>query len=192
MIVFISGGVRSGKSDYAEERARLLYAKEQKNLIYIATSDVYDEEMHVRVKRHQEQRKRDEVNWKVYEKPSNIADLLSGFQQGDVILLDCVTTLLSNELFNGWQQGEKKWTSPSFIAEVEKKMIHLVSELAEGPYTAFVVSNELCFDLPPQDRATSIYIRLLGRIHQDIVSRAKEAVLIENRLVLLKKRGGQA
>ena len=47
-IIFITGGARSGKSKYAEERASALGARP----LYIATAEARDEEMTRRIREH--------------------------------------------------------------------------------------------------------------------------------------------
>lgn len=51
-IVLITGGARSGKSRFAENYV----ARSGKNIAYIATSQIYDEEMAYRVKLHRQRR----------------------------------------------------------------------------------------------------------------------------------------
>ena len=61
-IVLVSGGARSGKSRFAEQYA----ARYGKKVAYIATAEIYDEEMAFRVQLHQ---KRRPENWQTYEAP---------------------------------------------------------------------------------------------------------------------------
>ncbi|HOH88937.1 MAG TPA: bifunctional adenosylcobinamide kinase/adenosylcobinamide-phosphate guanylyltransferase, partial [Bacillota bacterium] len=58
--ILITGGARSGKSSYAEKLAKELGG----NVLYIATSIPFDEEMKLRVKRHKESRPRE---WDTFE-----------------------------------------------------------------------------------------------------------------------------
>ena len=53
MLLFISGGVRSGKSTLGEKFANELASG---NKIYLATSKAYDEEMKQRIYKHQKDR----------------------------------------------------------------------------------------------------------------------------------------
>lgn len=59
MIILVTGGARSGKSTFAES----LY-KDKKDVVYIATSKIWDKEMEERVKRHKESRP---IFWRTYE-----------------------------------------------------------------------------------------------------------------------------
>ena len=51
-IVLVTGGQRSGKSRFAQERALSL----SPNPVYLATSRIWDDEFRQRVKRHQAER----------------------------------------------------------------------------------------------------------------------------------------
>ena len=66
-LTFISGGVRSGKSAYAE---KLLVDEAEKNggrLVYIASGIATDSEMQARIERHQTDRAAH--NWTTIEQP---------------------------------------------------------------------------------------------------------------------------
>lgn len=191
MIVFISGGVRSGKSQYAEQLAVKQSKQNHRNLYYIASSHVFDQEMKSRVLKHQQQRATSGANWKVYEQSRDVHELFSFFQEGDVILLDCLTTLLSNELFIGWENNEEKWREEEFVKAIEMKMKQLFIKLASS-YYVIVVSNEVTYDLPLRDPSTNVYIKLLNKLHQYIVSISLQAVLVENGLVCVKKGGEES
>src|SRR5689334_933436 len=89
-IVLVTGGARSGKSRYAEERARGSGAR----LLYIATAEARDEEMAGRIAAH---RVRRGPEWTTVEAPLEIARALTG-KRGtfDAAVVDCVTLWLSN------------------------------------------------------------------------------------------------
>jgi adenosylcobinamide kinase / adenosylcobinamide-phosphate guanylyltransferase len=52
MIIFVTGGARSGKSSHAQEMALSL----SDNPVYVATAKVWDGDFERRVKRHQNER----------------------------------------------------------------------------------------------------------------------------------------
>ena len=90
--ILITGGARSGKSSYAEKLARELGG----NVLYIATSIPFDEEMKNRVKKHRESRPSE---WDTFEGYRGLGPVISGKGgQYRGILLDCVTVMLTNLL----------------------------------------------------------------------------------------------
>lgn len=52
MILLVTGGSASGKSEYAENRALQLAKTEQKKLIYLAAMKPFGEEAAKRIERH--------------------------------------------------------------------------------------------------------------------------------------------
>lgn len=191
MICFITGGVRSGKSRYAEQRAiELARRKADGRLHYFATSAVYDGEMEQRVKKHQQQRQASGQNWQVWEQERNVHTLLDQVDKQDVVLLDCVTTLVSNELFYGWEQGEERWRDSDYQRKIVAKLTAFFNRLA-ADYQAMIVSNEVTSDLPAADEGTFVYQRILGQLHCGLVALADEAIELEWGLACWKK-GGKA
>ncbi len=87
----ILGGASSGKSAFAEG----LITGTEKPAIYIATAQAGDGEMSAKIARHRQQRG---GAWQTLEIPLDVADAL-GEQAGDrVVLLDCATIWLSNQM----------------------------------------------------------------------------------------------
>ena len=81
-IVLVTGGARSGKSRFAESYA----AKHGKHVAYIATAQVYDEEMAYRVKLHQRRRPKE---WQTFEAPFHAERTLEeAGREHDMILFD--------------------------------------------------------------------------------------------------------
>ena len=89
-IDLITGGARSGKSLFAEKYAK----KFGKSISYIASAEIYDNEMKERVRLHRERRPSE---WRTYEAPKN-ADVVikKAAENSDMILFDCLTIYLSN------------------------------------------------------------------------------------------------
>ena len=88
-IILITGGIRSGKSSYAEKRALEL----SPNPVYLATAHVWDEEFRQRVIRHQQARG---PEWTNIEEEK---ELSKHPIEGRVVLIDCVTLWCTNFFF---------------------------------------------------------------------------------------------
>ncbi len=91
-LTLILGGARSGKSSYA-----VGLAKQYKNVVYVATAQVLDDEMRERVEMHKKLRP---ASWKVVESPTNLADIVQEGLNADLILIDCLTLYVSNMLLD--------------------------------------------------------------------------------------------
>lgn len=186
MFYFISGGVRSGKSTFAETLA-LLQSKKTGVIHYIATSIAYDDEMNERIKRHKETRANHPTCFITYEKPTNIETLIEKFEKEDVVLIDCLTTLLSNELFQGWEVGEENWKDKRKREEIFMRLLNTFAALQKREVTVILVSNELVNDRLPNDVSTFYYLQMLGNLHQQIVSLCDYAILVESGIPIYKK-----
>ncbi|MEO9653844.1 bifunctional adenosylcobinamide kinase/adenosylcobinamide-phosphate guanylyltransferase [Marinomonas sp.] len=90
MRYLVLGGVRSGKSAYAEQ----LVAGNEQEVCYIATSQVWDDEMAARVRIHQERRP---SHWQLIEEPIAVATRLNALSTGkQSVLVECLTLWLTN------------------------------------------------------------------------------------------------
>ncbi|MBA4536853.1 bifunctional adenosylcobinamide kinase/adenosylcobinamide-phosphate guanylyltransferase [Bacillus aquiflavi] len=183
-LIFITGGVRSGKSSFAESLATSYAEKTSGRLHYIACGQAADHEMEERIRRHQLVRQNSPIPWKTWECFLNLGTLASHFTKRDVVLLDCVTTLLDNELFSHYETGE--WQSKKFQNHVEQSIVANIAQLKNNSIVTVVVSNELLNE-PIHEETSLTYGRLLGSIHQQIVKMADEAFLVEAGIHVLMK-----
>ncbi|WP_211655043.1 bifunctional adenosylcobinamide kinase/adenosylcobinamide-phosphate guanylyltransferase [Planococcus alpniumensis] len=177
-LIFISGGVRSGKSAYAETLVR--QAKGERN-VYIASGIARDPEMAERITRHRKDRAQD--GWWTIEQPQQLSGVLPLIQQNDAVLWDCVTTWLANELYEGFEQGSSCADTPGCMEQKWHELKHTIDSIrAKAAYFA-IVSNEL-LDEPLVDQS---YQQWLGKIHQWLASRADYAIEMENGLAIRRK-----
>lgn len=101
-MIFITGAARSGKSYWAEKMA----SARGKKVIYIATCVPGDEEMKKRVDLHKSRRP---AEWQTVEEPLEPAGIIKNFDQpGYIILLDCMTLLLTNWMLHSDQATEEE------------------------------------------------------------------------------------
>ncbi|WP_033827919.1 bifunctional adenosylcobinamide kinase/adenosylcobinamide-phosphate guanylyltransferase [Bacillus andreraoultii] len=186
-IIFVTGGVRSGKSGYAEELAEKWWITEPKGkLHYIATMQVTDSELETRISHHQLGRKESGLPWYTWEKPTSIGELANHFSKNDTVLLDCLTTWLNNELLvsGAWQNGE-------FRADLLNKMWCELQSIASHVNKLIIVSNEVLSEPIATNELVLFYCELLGKLHQQIVRYASQAILVEVGIpVYMKGREG--
>lgn len=170
-IVLITGGARSGKSRYAEERARAVGARR----LYIATAEARDEEMARRIAEH---RKRRGKEWITVEEPTELTNqLLRRRGEVDCALVDCLTLWLSNLLL---RQDEK--------AAIEK-IDELVDTLALLDFHGFFVTNEVGSAVVPDNALARKFRDLVGVANQRVAEAADEVVLMVAGLPVIVKKG---
>jgi adenosylcobinamide kinase/adenosylcobinamide-phosphate guanylyltransferase len=186
MIIFISGGVRSGKTQVAEQYVHKL-ASEKNHVHYIATANITDEEMKQRILRHQDERNRHPLSWKTWEQPRHLHNIVDFFDNNDVLLLDCLTNLLANELF-----ADECWDNYEVCVQKTKRIYNAIRKLGENSKGLIVVTNELFYNGVPDDTGTYHYMKMLGWLHQQIVALADKAILVQYGVPLIKKEGTKA
>ena len=109
MILLVTGGSASGKSEYAENRALQLAKTEQKKLIYLAAMKPFGEEAAKRIERHRQLRAG--KGFETVERYTDIEGLCRDesleaetFRQkakDGVVLLECMSNMAANEMFSG-------------------------------------------------------------------------------------------
>ena len=177
-LTFITGGVRSGKSSFAEHLATTCAETTGYRLHYIACGIPFDGEMQDRITRHQEDRGQSGFAWSTWEQAVNLVDIVHHFTNRDIILLDCITTLLNNYLF------KQNINDPQQVFKLLKRDITSLCQQADE---VIIVSNEVLQDLPYEDELTIKYQYILGNIHQHIVKIADTAILVESGIPIYKK-----
>lgn len=167
MMIFISGGVRSGKSSLGE---RLVAAHPTGRKVYLATSQIYDEEMADRIMLHRDNRAG--KGFITLERSRDIATATDSLQQGDAVLLDCLGTLAANEMFGKAYVPE----SAATVDALFEKILNGISVIRNSISLIVVISNEVFSDGVVYDGMTEGYIRLLGRLHCALTAQADVAI----------------
>lgn len=173
-LIFVTGGVRSGKSSFAEELAVHTASITGGPLHYIAAGQASDDEMLFRIKRHQKDRDESGFNWTTWEKPTALHELSESFKQNDIILLDCLTTLLNNEFFHSESFNNREFQH-ELIYSIKEGIIQILNACD----TLIIVSNEVLNDFLGESELVLTYGKLLGHLHQFITQLAEEAYLVE-------------
>ncbi|WP_186667964.1 bifunctional adenosylcobinamide kinase/adenosylcobinamide-phosphate guanylyltransferase [Sporosarcina sp. BP05] len=188
-LTFISGGVRSGKSAYAE---KLLVNEAQKNaarLVYIASGIATDSEMQARIERHKSDRSIH--SWTTFEQPFELEKIVPSIQPGDYVLWDCLTTWLANELYVGWESGKPCIEQAGCIEQKETQLYTTIDALVSQAAHLVIVSNEVLDELPSNYAETEIYRLWLGRIHQALVKKADTAIEMDYGIPIVWKNERQ-
>jgi len=165
MLVFISGGVRSGKSTLGERLATDLATGRK---IYLATAKYADEEMLRRIRKHRKDR--EHKGFVTMEKGEDLDELR--FSESDTVLLDCLGTLVSNELFRDIERE----CSRDFREQVTDKIFDVLMSINGSVRNLIVISNEVFSDGVTYDPSTEGYVSVLGALHVRLAKAADRAV----------------
>ncbi|MDO6459222.1 bifunctional adenosylcobinamide kinase/adenosylcobinamide-phosphate guanylyltransferase [Granulosicoccaceae sp. 1_MG-2023] len=171
MKLLILGGVRSGKSRFAEERAR----RTGKPVTYVATASTAfaDDEMHARIEKHRLHRPPD---WQLIEETHDLARLIREHKAASVLLIECLTLWLTNLLID-----EAPVLAPAREAFLEA--------LAESAGDVIMVSNEVGWGTIPQNALSRRFVDEAGTLHQAVARHCDEVVLVAAGLPLTLKPG---
>ena len=172
-IVLVTGGVRSGKSAFAERYAAHCAARMAVQVAYIATAQVYDAEMQMRVDLHQSRRP---AEWATYEAPFDTENAIraAGAEHG-VILFDCITMFLSNDMLQFPAEEQER---DSFVRHVEERIGALIRAAEDVDATTIFVTNEVGAGIVPEHRLGRLYRDMAGLANQQIARSAAEVYLV--------------
>ncbi len=167
-IVLVTGGARSGKSRFAEQYV----ARVGKHIGYIATAEVYDEEMAFRVKLHRQRRP---AEWKTYEAPHDAhLALKTAGQECDAVLFDCLTLYMSNLLCS----LDSIVDSHQNYSLAKEKIDVLIAQARENAGTTVFVTNEVGSGIVPGDHLSREYRDVAGIANQWMARAADEVYLV--------------
>ena len=177
----ILGGVRSGKSEFAESLARDL----DRPILYVATGRSTDAEMEERIRRHRERRP---AHWKTLEEPLDLAGglktALSSSDSPPAVLIDSLDTWVSNMLLE----------HPEKVGPAETLTLAALDRLLEvqrhWPEAWFLVSGEVGLSPVPPNPLGRRFQDLLGLVNQKVAAASGRVCLVVAGIPVEVKGGG--
>jgi adenosylcobinamide kinase/adenosylcobinamide-phosphate guanylyltransferase len=171
-IILITGGQRSGKSEYAERLALSL----SPNPVYVATAHVWDDEFRERVRRHQERRGPEWTNIEE-ERLLSRHDLT-----GRVAVVDCITLWCTNYFFQlpspSPSSGSPQAGGPCSVPEALEALKAEFDRFTGQEATLIFVTNEIGSGGVSIDAVQRQFTDLQGWMNQYVASRADEVILM--------------
>lgn len=162
-LILVTGGVRSGKSKFAED----LLMKQKGSTLYIATGVSTDSEMQARIEKHQQRRPHE---WGLVEESLDLLKTIDDIQQYDRTLVDCLSTWITNRLV----KIESRDQIPILATEIEK-WLEIVKQI-EGE--VIVVSSETGLGGVAMSSLGRIFQDALGEINQKVAEQADEVYAV--------------
>ncbi len=165
-LTFVLGGAASGKSSFAEQ----LVVSSEKKRVYLATSQVFDDEMKNKVRKHVAQRG---VGWETIEAPLDLSDALGRLGADQICLIDCATMWLSNNL----------------LAEndLEQAQAELLEAVQNCPAQILIVSNEVGHGIVPDNALARKFREAQGQLNISLAAQADLVVQVTAGLPLVLK-----
>lgn len=152
-LVLVGGGAASGKSAFALDLAD----SKGGQIAFIATAEVRDDEMRIRVKRHQQERQNRTCKFQTFEIPLDVSATIRTLHDIDTVVVDCLGLWLTNLLMRG--------DTPE---QIQNQVDELCSAATETDAAVIIVANEVGLGLVPEST--------LGRQFRDSNGRAVQAI----------------
>jgi len=158
--MLVLGGVRSGKSRYAQSEASR-FAR----VTFVATARRSDSEMRRKIATHRRERPR---QWKTVETQTDLDQvILREGASSDLLLVDCLTTYCGGLV-------AARGVSPAKRQHLASVIEAIVSTRA----SVFLVSNEVGSGVVPAFKSGRVYRDFLGEVNQQVARVASHVVLL--------------
>jgi adenosylcobinamide kinase/adenosylcobinamide-phosphate guanylyltransferase len=170
-MTLVLGGVRSGKSRYAQDVASCFT-----RVTFVATARRSDAEMRRRIAAHRRERPR---GWKTVEALSQLDRVIEREgRDADVLLVDCLTTYCGGLI------------SPRGVSQARRDHLDAVVDAVRATRASVVlVSNEVGSGVVPPFKSGRLYRDLLGELNQQVARVASDVVLLVAGIPMVIKGG---
>jgi adenosylcobinamide kinase/adenosylcobinamide-phosphate guanylyltransferase len=164
MFTFVTGGLRSGKSEYGLRRASELGPPPW---LYVAPHIEGDDELKARLARH---RRDQEAAWHLHEAPAKLAAALDTLAGHGAAVIDRFTIWLSNRL----SASDAPAADYGLVAEVEA----FADKLYRSTTPVVLVTTEIGLGVLPAAVPDRRLINIAGVANQILAERAQSVVMM--------------
>jgi adenosylcobinamide kinase/adenosylcobinamide-phosphate guanylyltransferase len=158
-LTLVTGGVRSGKSLFAES-----LVKPAPSVVFLATALPTDEEMAARIAQH---RARRPASWETVEEPLDLGGAAKEITSEAVLLVDCLGVWVANLL-----------AGDSTEAEIYERVNGFLRAVSERQGRTVAVTNEAGMGIVPPYPLGRLYRDILGRVNQQVAEAADAVYLL--------------
>lgn len=159
MFILISGAARSGKSSYAEQR---LYGMDGSIKLYVATAEIYDDEMLSRVELHRQRRQN--LGFTTIERTRGLGGL--DIPEGACVMIEGLATWTANEMFR----------PEGVFMEAGRKVYDDFMRLKGKAENIIAVADDIFSDGITYDDTTELYRRTLAGLMIKLAREADEVI----------------
>jgi adenosylcobinamide kinase/adenosylcobinamide-phosphate guanylyltransferase len=172
-VTLVTGGVRSGKSSYAERQVR----DAGEAVVYLATGVATDEEMVERIAHHQATRPSTWITWEGFR---NIEHAVDNAPDANAVLLDCIGNLLTGIWYEELPDDDSddldafSRIEQATIAELDA----IVRVCRETNRTLVMVTNEVGMGVVPPTKLGRYFRDALGRVNAHAAALSDHVTLL--------------
>jgi adenosylcobinamide kinase/adenosylcobinamide-phosphate guanylyltransferase len=180
----ILGGQKSGKSRRAELLARQwVQQSPEHRAVMIATAQPWDDEMRLRIARHQQERAERVPGITTVEEPLALADAIKQHSTpATLVVVDCLTLWLTNQLM----PADFEPNSPPTQIDTALTASFLIA-ISQAPGPVVLVGNEIGLGVIPMGREVRAFVDALGRLNQQVAATCERVTLMAAGLPLTLK-----
>lgn len=163
-LVLVTGGARSGKSEFAERYVLHFSPK----CDYIATAEILDDEIAERVRLHK--LRREGGRWVNHEAPYHAEEVFANLGgDTEAVLFDCLTIYMSNLMYGKVAiEGTFKERCDYVLGEIDK----LIAAARKCGKRVVFVTNEVGCGIVPANKMAREYGDLSGWVNQRVANAA--------------------
>ncbi|MEW9921226.1 bifunctional adenosylcobinamide kinase/adenosylcobinamide-phosphate guanylyltransferase [Marimonas sp. MJW-29] len=151
---FVLGGAASGKSEWAEK----FIESYDLPMIYLATGQIFDDEVAAKVAKHKNRR---DGRWETIEEPLDLAPALASLSEKQAVLIDCATMWLTNHMMQD--------------SDLSTEQDALIEALTACRAPWVIVSNEVGQGIVPENALARQFREAQGRLN---IALAQQAGLV--------------
>jgi adenosylcobinamide kinase/adenosylcobinamide-phosphate guanylyltransferase len=191
-IILVLGGARSGKSHYAVELAKKLGNPSSltgshmgrdsvatSRTVFLATMECLDEEMQERIKLHRQHRP---AEWQTVEEGKDVDKVILNLKGlCDVVIIDCLTNLVSNLLLELQE-----------INKVKVRIEEIIQVIGQLDATVLIVSNEVGCGVVPETPLGRKFRDIAGIANQLVAKYADEVYLLTAGIPICIKKSNES
>jgi adenosylcobinamide kinase/adenosylcobinamide-phosphate guanylyltransferase len=180
----ILGGQKSGKSRRAELLARQwVQHSPEHRAVMIATAQPWDDEMRLRIARHQQERAERVPGMTTVEELLALAEAIEQHSTpATLVVVDCLTLWLTNQLM---PVDFEKNSHPALVDTARAASLLIAISQAPGPVV--LVGNEIGLGVIPMGREVRAFVDALGRLNQQVAATCERVTLMAAGLPLTLK-----
>jgi adenosylcobinamide kinase/adenosylcobinamide-phosphate guanylyltransferase len=162
----IIGAAASGKSQYAEDILNNNVGKK----LYLASANIYDEEMQEKVNKHKDRRGSE---WTTIAEPLDAVHYIENLNSKEIMLFDCATMWLTNHFL------EK--------SNIYHEIDLLVNSIKSSKGSIITVTNEVGSGIVPDNSMAREFRELQGKLNQKLATVASLVVTVIAGIPLILK-----
>lgn len=171
-IITVIGGISSGKSGFATNIALDIGKKRA----YIATAEITDADMKLKIQKHIDSRKDDFCTIENFDSIDFV--IKENKNVYDVIMIDCITNMLNNIMYHRNIDFETcdNIIFEDFSKEVKKYVQRIIDSMSKTNFV--IVTNEMGLGGVSANRYTRRFVQLQGEINQMFCKASDEVYFV--------------